>query len=106
MKIAEIRRVIDALHWTRNDLHGATAEEFKCMNVPARLQPHIEACRQLVIKPRFGRDHEDRTWAIERAEQMVARWKALQPAQGAAAANDSENPCRVGDAALNSNGGN
>jgi len=78
MKIAEIRDAIDTLNWTRNDLFGATRDEFRRMNVPARLAQRIEACKALVIPARFARDIENCRYAIERAEAMVARWHEEQ----------------------------
>ncbi len=77
MKIAEVRQVIDRLNWTRNDLSGATADEFKRMDIAARLAPPIADCVALEISPRFGREVEGRRNAIERAEAMVARGVAL-----------------------------
>lgn len=77
MKIAEIRRVIDGLNWTRRDLDGATSEEFKRMDVAARLAPRIAECKALQIPARFARDIEARRNAVERAEAMSERWAAL-----------------------------
>lgn len=79
MKIAEIRAVIDGLNWTRNDLSGATSEEFKCMNVAARLAPRIAGCKALQIPARFAQDIDARRNAVERAEAMSERWAALHP---------------------------
>jgi hypothetical protein len=79
MTIAQIRSVVDALNWTRNDLFGATPEEFKRMDVAAHLGPRIADCQALQIPPRFAKDIENRAFAIERAEAMVVRWRALQP---------------------------
>lgn len=78
MNIAQIRNTIEACNWNRKDLSGATQSEFKAMNVPARMTPHIEAVRALVIAPRFARDLESQAWAIECAEKAIARWKAVQ----------------------------
>lgn len=78
MKIAEIRSVIDSCNWCRDDLGGATPDEFKKMDVPARLLPHIERVRALVIPERFAMDQETASRAILRAEQTVKRWRALQ----------------------------
>lgn len=82
MKIAQIRSVIDALNWTRRDLSGATSEEFKRMDVAARLAPRIADCQALEIPARFARDVESRASAIQYAEAMVQRWKALQATTG------------------------
>jgi hypothetical protein len=84
MKIAQIRRVIDALNWSRNDLFGATPEEFKKMDVPAILAPRIAECKALQIPVRFAKDIEDQAHAIERAEAMAERWQGLQDQKAAA----------------------
>ena len=78
MKIAQIRSTIEACNWNRNDLSGATQSEFKAMNVPAILTPHIEAVQSLVIAPRFARDIESQAWAIQCAQKAIARWKSVQ----------------------------
>ena len=78
MKIAQIRRTIDTCNWNRTDLTGATASEFKTMNVPARLTPHIEAVQALVIAPRFARDIKAQAWAVECAQKTITRWQAAQ----------------------------
>jgi len=78
MKIAQIRSTIEFCNWSRQDLGGSTASEFKACNVPARLNPHIEAVRALVIAPRFARDIENQAWAIECAQKAIARWEAVQ----------------------------
>ena len=78
MTIAQIRNTIEACNWSRNDLSGATQSEFKAMNVPALLTPHIEAVRALAIAPRFTGDIEKQAWAIQCAEKAIARWQAVQ----------------------------
>ena len=77
MKIAEIREAIDTLNWNRIDLSGATREEFKRMNVPDRLTPHIAKCEALEIPARFVRDIESCNNAIDRAKAMILRWFIL-----------------------------
>lgn len=81
MKISEIREIIDLLNWTRNDLNGATNEEFKRIDVPGRLQPWIDKCKALVIDPRFGRDITRRQETIQRAEGMITVWKTQNKEQ-------------------------
>ena len=78
MTIKQIRDTIEFCNWSRKDLSGATQSEFKAMNVPALLTPHIEAVRGLVIAPRFARDIENQAWAIECAEKAISRWQAAQ----------------------------
>ena len=78
MKISEIRKVIDSCNWSRNDLSSATSEEFRKMDVPARLNKHIEAVRALVIPARFVRDIEMQQFAIEYTLNVIARWESKQ----------------------------
>uniref|UniRef100_UPI0039F6D288 hypothetical protein n=1 Tax=Sulfuriferula sp. GW6 TaxID=3345112 RepID=UPI0039F6D288 len=78
MKIQEIRDTIDRLNWNRQDLYGATREEFTRMDVPERLNKHIEAVRRLEIKPRFEREIADARRAIEAALRMIEKWEAMQ----------------------------
>jgi DNA-binding transcriptional regulator YiaG len=77
--IDSMRRVIESCNWSRNDLGGATRQEFIATDVPARLGRHIEAVRALQIPPRFARDIEAQAEAIERALKTIARWHAMQP---------------------------
>lgn len=74
MKIAEIRSTIRRLNMTRNDLAGATRDEFKKMDVRIRLTPQIEACEALEIPPRFTIDITDCNNAVDRAKGMILRW--------------------------------
>jgi len=82
MKIGEIRETIDRLNWSRNDLSGATREEFKRMDVPARLQPLIDKCQALEIPPRFSRDIANCNNAIDRAKAMIFTWFERQTEKG------------------------
>lgn len=90
MRIADIRRVIDAANWCRTDFSGHTREEFLRANVAEQLGSHIAKLQALEIPPRFARDIEARDSAIEYAQRVIARWQALHAdvakAKGAAAA--------------------
>lgn len=92
LKIAEIHRVIDSCNWSRNDLGGATRSEFKAMNVPARLNPHIDAVRALQIPARFKRDIENQANAIEYAKKTIERWHAMQDQPQPPSAPDNAPP--------------
>jgi ankyrin repeat protein len=74
MKIAEIREVIDTLNWNRADLSGATRDELKRMDVPARLSPLIEKCEALEIPARFPRDIQNCNNAVDRGKAAILRW--------------------------------
>ena len=78
MKIAQIRRTIDSCNWNRIDLSGATRDEFKAMDVPARLNRHIAAVRELAIPARFKHEIESQAWAIQCAEKTISRWMDAQ----------------------------
>lgn len=80
MPIAEIRRIIEGLNWSRLDLGGATRDEYRKMNVRERLERRIAAVHALVIPPRFADDVADAAEAIERAEKEIAKWEAMQSA--------------------------
>jgi hypothetical protein len=77
-KIADIRKVIEFCDWVRNDLGGATVNEFKAMDVPSKLMPHIEAVKALEIPPSYAKDIERQAWAIACAEKAIARWQERQ----------------------------
>jgi hypothetical protein len=78
MKIGEIREVINRAGYMRNDLSGHTRDEFLHRDVPAWLEPQIEALRALEIAPRFRIDEERRQYEIERLRAVIDRWRGLQ----------------------------
>lgn len=78
MKISEIRRVIESCNWSRNDLGGATRDEFRRMDVRTHLTKHIDAVAALVIAPRFVDDIADAAEAIHRARATIERWESMQ----------------------------
>lgn len=86
MKIAEIRQIIRAAMWVRNDLVGGTAEEFRKQAVGPRLEEKIAELRALEIAPRFAQDAQSRQEEIARCEAVIARWQAAQIPHTAAAA--------------------
>jgi len=77
LKIGDFRRVVESLNWSRNDLSGATSEEFIAMDVKTRLERHIEAVSNLLplVPVRFTEDKEDARKAIEYAHKTIARWQ-------------------------------
>lgn len=85
MKIADFRRTVDSLNWSRHDISGGTKEEFNLCNVPARLNRHIEAVNAAIpqVAPRFKDDLASAANAIGYAEKMIARWTEAQPQQAA-----------------------
>jgi hypothetical protein len=78
MRIGDIRRIIESARWSRNDLGGATRDEFRRMDVATRLQRHIDALRALQIPSRFTKDIAERDEEIGRCEATIARWRSVQ----------------------------
>ena len=76
MKIKEIRDTIARLNWNRQDATGGTRDENRRTNLPIILASHITAVEALEIPPRFLRDIEDRSHAIQRAKLAIERWHA------------------------------
>ena len=74
MRIADIRALIYALKCNRNDICGLPEPEFERTDVPARLNPYIEACKAIVIAPKFKQDIENRRLGIEKAEALIQFW--------------------------------
>lgn len=60
LKISEIRDIIRAARWLRNDFAGHTREEFKRAPVAARMQEKIDELQTLlvIIPARFVDDVE------------------------------------------------
>lgn len=75
MKTKEIRETIARLNWNRQDATGGTRDENLRTNLPAVLAPHIAAAA-LEIPPRFLRNIEGRSHAIQRAKLAIERWHA------------------------------
>ena len=71
LKISEIRALIYALRCNRNALSGLPDAEFERTDVPARLNPFIEACKAVVIAPKFKQDIENRRVAVEKADSLI-----------------------------------
>ena len=82
MKIGQIREVINHADYMRLDLSGHTRDEFLRRDVPAWLEPQIEAMRALEIAPRYRVDEERRQYEIERCLAVIDRWKAVRIAAG------------------------
>ncbi len=79
LKISEFRHAVDSLNWSRNDLGGATREEFTNMDAKKRLDTHISKIQELIpnVHPRFGPDIQRAQDAIGYAEKCIARWMKL-----------------------------
>ena len=86
LRIATFRDAVDTLNWNRNDLSGATTEEYKRMDVPGRLGKSIAAVQALIpqLHPRFAEDLRHALVSIERAQGTVDRWQWIHDQQAAA----------------------
>jgi hypothetical protein len=51
------------------------------MNVPARLRPLIEKCKELDIASKFQKDINNCTHAIQAAEKVIVQWQEMQEVQ-------------------------
>lgn len=80
LRIAEFRSAVDSLNWSRNDLSGATREEFARMDVPTRLQRRINEVVDLLLRvsPRFVEDIRHARASIASAEATIERWRAAR----------------------------
>ena len=78
MKIAEIRETIAAATWSRTDLSGSTADEFRRCDVATRLQKHIDAIRALTIPDRFREEQSRAGQELGRLEVTIEKWHATQ----------------------------
>ncbi|HEY8095839.1 MAG TPA: hypothetical protein VIE65_07045 [Methylobacter sp.] len=89
LKIADFRRVVDGLNWSRNDISGSTTDEFVRMDVKMRLETRIDEVEKLLplVPVRFGSDIDHANSSINHARNMIARWverRAQQQAPKAA----------------------
>ena len=85
LRIATFRDAVGTLNWNRNDLSGATSEEYKRMDVPGRLGKYIAAVEALIplLHPRFSEDLRHALVSIERAQGTVSRWQWIRDQQAA-----------------------
>ena len=78
LRIADFRALVNSLNWSRNDLTGGTAEEFKRQDIPGRLGraiARVEGALPLV-PARYADDLESARSAIEYAGRVIQRWHA------------------------------
>ena len=78
LKIADFRRLVDSLNWSRNWLTGGTREEFKRQDIPGRLGRHIARVEGALplVPARYAADIESARSAIEYAQRVIERWHA------------------------------
>jgi hypothetical protein len=80
MMIREFRDAVDTLNWCRNDLSGATRQEFIAMAVDTRLERHIAIVTALLplLHARFADDLAHARSAIESARATIVRWEGYR----------------------------
>lgn len=81
MKIADIRKVIRASAWVRNDFSGINAE-FVRQSVGPTLDAKIIELQALQIPARFVEDIEARNTEIFYCRNVIGRWEAARAAVG------------------------
>lgn len=76
LKIADFRRLVDSLNWSRNWLTGGTREEFKRQDIPGQLGAAIARLEGALplVAARYAADIESARSAIEYAQRTVERW--------------------------------
>lgn len=75
MTIKQIRDIIGAARWLRNDLVGGTAEEFRKQNVGPQLADAITRLKALQIPARFVDDEARRNEEIVYCRTVITRWE-------------------------------
>ena len=80
LRISIYRGAVDTLNWNRNDLSGATHDEFVRMDVRTRMEKYIAIVDALTprVAARFTLDLVHAERSIERARQTVQRWAGFQ----------------------------
>ena len=80
LRIGDFRKAVDTLNWNRNDLSGATREEFIRMDVRTRMDKHIAVVEVLALQvpSRFIVDLVHADESVRRARETVERWAGYQ----------------------------
>lgn len=80
LRIADFRALVDSLNWSRNDLTGGTAEEFKRQDIPGRLGRAIARLQNglPLVPARYAADLEAAHAAIDYAGRVIQRWHAAR----------------------------
>jgi len=80
LRIGDFRKAVDTLNWNRNDLSGATREEFIRMDVRTRMEKYIAEVETLALRvpSRFILDLVHADESVRQARQAVERWAGYQ----------------------------
>jgi hypothetical protein len=81
MSINEIRQIIRASAWTRNNFSGINSE-FVNQSVGPTLEAKIVELKALQIPARFAADVQARNTEMRACTNMIARWEAARAAAG------------------------
>ena len=80
LRIGDFRKAVDTLNWNRNDLSGATHEEFVRMDVRTRMEKYIAVVETLALQvpSRFIVDLVHADESCRRARETIQRWAGYQ----------------------------
>jgi hypothetical protein len=80
MKIAEVRRAIEALDAQRRALSEVPTEEFISMDIDNRLQPRIAELAAVNLGARYPTESRLRDATVDNANDLVLRWREARGA--------------------------
>ena len=80
LRISIYRDAVDTLNWNRNDLSGATHDEFVRMDVKTRMEKYIAIVDALTprVPVRFTLDLVHAERSIASARKAIERWTGFQ----------------------------
>ena len=75
LRISDLRDAVDTLNWSRNDLRGATLEEFIRMDVRTRMEKYIAVVEALSLRvpARFTLDLVHAEESVRQARQAIQK---------------------------------
>ena len=75
LRISDLWDAVDTLNWSRNDLWGATLEEFVWMDVRARMEKYIAVVEALSLRvpTRFTLDLVRAEESVRQARQAIQK---------------------------------
>jgi len=75
LRISDLRDAVDTLNWSRNDLWGATLEEFIRMDVRTRMEKYIAVVEalSLSVPARFTLDLVHAEESVRQARQAIQK---------------------------------
>ena len=75
LRISDLRDAVDTLNWSRNDLRGATLEEFIRMDVRTRMEKYIAVVEALSLRvpARFTLDLVHAEESVRQARRAIQK---------------------------------